>query len=228
MRFTSVVVFTLFIAAAALADGPAVSGGIYSGYMTQNGILLCNTPSAQVDVTVPIGRGFYADLWADQSLNGKNNEVDWTLGWSGKGVDVKAAFFQLDPVGSKNTTFYASTIFSQPTRHIGRHAYWMYAQADYIRPSFQQSADSGTWLRVGATDVLAFTPRTHLVQNGWVMRDNGVFGGPSVTVVRYEAAMSFQRTRYSFGPILKLSVPLKKVDGRERQLIFGLDMNVGY
>lgn len=218
-----VVLVVLFVSAAALNAQQSVSADVafLSGYMTQHGALLCDSPSVQVDVTIPVAHGAYVDLWADQALNKANNEVDWTVGWARGGMDVKAAFFQLNPAGSKNTTFYFATAYAMPVRHLGRHAYWMYAQANYLRPSFQRTTNAGTWLRVGATDAF-IVGRATVTQNAWLMRDNGVFGGASGYILRYEPSITFRRGAYKITPLAKVSLPLTSMSDRERQVIVGV------
>src|SRR3989344_8446034 len=55
------------------------------------------------DLTVSLPRGFYADLWVSTGTDFKPNpgrEIDWTGGWSGRGVDVGVALFDFDTLFS--------------------------------------------------------------------------------------------------------------------------------
>jgi hypothetical protein len=216
-RITVLVAIAVF-AILAPVHAQSVSVGTFTKYMTPHGVILYDRPSVQADATWNLPQGTYLDLWADQSVDGKNNEIDYTLGWGNKYVNANFAYYDLNPIGKSGDMFMSDVSVGVPKK-VGGHSTRIYGEVNYLSP---RQDLGGMWLRVGASDNWPIGGKATANQLIWIMHDGGAFGGPRGYLVHYEASVLLAR---HFQPIVKFSVPLQRMVGRERQVIFGLIVN---
>ncbi len=193
--------------------------GPFTKYMTQHGVVLYDKPSMQANLNYGLPHGAYVDLWADQSLDGRNNEVDYIVGWGNQYTDVNFAYYDLNPAFRAGGKMFMSETSAGVPFKAGSHSLRVYAKANYLSP---RQAPGGAWLRMGATDSVSLDAKTTLDQSAWLMHDGGAFGGPRGYLLHYEAAVSFARNGYHLQPVVKISLPLQNMPGREREIAFGV------
>src|SRR6185369_4145138 len=91
-RILASFVAALLLAAVANAQTTTVSAGLFSQYVVDNGDLPYDAPVIQADVTWAFKSGTYVNLWGSAGKNG-GREVDYTLGWGNKYLDLSGGYF---------------------------------------------------------------------------------------------------------------------------------------
>lgn len=220
MRFVVFVVLVLF---PSVAHSQSVWVGVFSQYMTEHGVVLHDKPVVQANAFQGFGHGYYADLWVSRSFDGRNSEVDYTVGWSGKHLDLSIAYFDLNPTREPNDVIQTTAKLSSTPRALGAHKLAGYLVLNYTYAREVPSKNSGMWLRAGLSDAWAISPHVTVAQNFWLLHDGGVFQGESGFMTRYETSVRLRRGSYTLEPIVRLSLPF--VSDRKKEIVTAIKLS---
>ena len=200
------ILLVVLMLAPAIARAQSFWAGALSQYITENGVVLHDRPVFQADAFWSLSHGGYVDLWASRSVDGRNSELDYTVGWSSKFADVSVAYFDLEPLWRPNDIVQTKVQFMFPKK-VGAHELVGYVALNHMRPRDDPSKNSGDFVRVGLSDTWVLNSGTTIRQHAWLLHDSGVFQGEEGFLARYEAGVRFRRGSYTLEPFIRLSVP---------------------
>ncbi len=217
---------------------------VLSRYVLVNGADVYRKPVVQSELLLLLPKGFYADLFWSTGMNTQfshdlDDEVDWTVGWSGnvgKGVvlDFGVTYFDLrslwstkGPVGD----------FIQPFAQAEKTFSLSESQSltPYLRLEvlFPTHADirTGSYVHLGVRHVWTVSDVLALNQKLFLVGDSGAAGFDAVVIGHYQAGLDWRMAKKLTLtlPTLKFSSPLSHVsDGRQGEFVYGLGMSLAF
>jgi hypothetical protein len=246
MLFVVVAALVCFVGSAQAADENTVvvfSSKVLSQYVGDTGAVFYHKPVAQSELTIAVGKGFYANIWTSVSLEdaGRNsnygNEVDWTAGWSGETVgltvDTGVSYFDLLPLFAGHEGDVV-----QPYCELSKE--FVVAEGHTLTPSVK--AEYGIAAQGNAVESKGFhshvalkygwqaTEKAALSQKVVASFDDAAYGLERGWVGSYEAEASYALASWaSIKASGKIITPLSDVqDGRRTEVIGGAGFALSY
>ena len=220
--------------------GLTISPRVWSQYLGSTGAVV-KTPVLQTDFFIQLPRGFYGDVWHSVGLDGSgpssgfDDEVDYTLGWSGPigalTFDLGAAYFDLVNLG----TIRGDVI--QPyfeTRYDFRlteaHTLSPYLRLELAYPVKGDTPNAGVHLFGGAQHNWKIAPAFAVAQRAALLYDDGAYGLDNGLLVQYGGDLQWTPTAALTLNLfsLKISVPLTVDDARKSEAVFGVGLTFRY
>ena len=237
MRTRCALVIAFFVLAfaspvAAQSVGVKFSFETVSSYVADLGLEPHDGPVMRPDLTVSLPRGFYADLWVSTGTDFKPNpgrEIDWTGGWSGRGVDVGVALFDFDTLfsGRKGDVwrFYSKYSHQVSVRGIKLSPY---GKAEYFYSTIGSSENSAHLIGGGLGSEVALGSRVTLALGTDMSHVGHIFGNPAGVLWQTNGRLSVKAGRVTLHPfIFKSSVPVHGAEKHERHFSFGAGFSLG-
>jgi len=236
IRFATLValfLFVLVLVAPVSAQGVGVKFNFeaMSSYVAPVGLEPHDGTVAWSDLTVSLPRGFYANLWGSTGTDFKPNggrEIDWTGGWSGKGIDVGVAWFDFDTLfsGRKGDVW---RFYSKYSREyvVRRVKLAPYGKAEYFYSTRSPSENSAHLIGGGMSSELALS-RLTLALGTDVSHVGHVFGNSAGVLWQMNGRVSVKVKRVTLNPfIFKSSVPIRGAEEHKRHFSFGAGFSIG-
>ncbi len=229
MRQVLSVIFCCFIARHAYSEEICVTAttGVFSQYIAVHGAQAYGDAVSQTDIAVGLPKGFSADVWASTGFDTHENsgkEIDYSVGWAGKHIDAKIAYFDLNKVFSNKSgdvVYPATRLFASVVR--GNHKVSPYVQGAYVVATKDARKNSGALWSGGFTYTWAPNKRFDVSEETRILYDTGIFGGDHGYIARYGAALAIKIAHVTFTPTMWASKPIS-VNDRKAFIVGGINM----
>jgi len=215
--------------------------GIYSKYVGIGGTVFENHPVEQASVNLGLGP-ISLGLWNNASLERQagetsGDEVDYTFVYAGVipvgnyalNSELGLAYYDLSKVfhGRENNVLAYSWRVSKDCQ-IQNAKLQPYFRVEADTPDNRSSFSGGTFLTVGTKCEAALNSKIKVTEDVSFTRDDGNYGNNPETILGWK--LGFQGTvgKWIISPSFSLSHPFSNENGRNTEMVGGIDFATGF
>jgi hypothetical protein len=202
---------------------------VLSKYVAKIGLVPNEHAVVQTDVTAAFKNGMYFNLWTAARPDGKadfGDEVDLTVGWSGKGLDFGVTYVDLTPklgLGGDGDILQSYAVWSHPFK-VARQDLIGYVEMDHLLATSNTKQNSSVMV-MGGVRTTKKIGKAQVNLDLSAMAESGLFNTKPALLGRFNTSLVLPLTKHlSIIPVRVYSVLANPASGRGTQTAFGVGL----